>query len=79
MRRTPPERPDRQSPVEQVRGKVARQCEMSSSGGPAFLDRWLRATGRPEYHPHWDLLDVFVSMGGAGPSPRLDEFVATAA
>lgn len=43
-----------------------------------FLTRWLRATGRSEYHPYWDLLDV-VSMGGAGPSPRLDEFVAAAA
>lgn len=43
-----------------------------------FLTRWLRATGRTEYHPYWDLLDV-VSMGGGKPSPRLDDFVAAAA
>ncbi len=43
-----------------------------------FLDRWMQATGRTEYHPYWDLLDV-VSMGGSQPDPRLDEFVASAA
>lgn len=43
-----------------------------------LLQRWLRATGRSEYHPYWDLLDV-VSMGGGTLAPRLDEFVAAAA
>lgn len=43
-----------------------------------FLNRWLRATGRPDYHPYWDLLDV-VSMGGGTPDPHLDQFVAAAA
>lgn len=59
-------------------------CRVNLSGhhGQAiadqFLDRWLEATGRTEYHPYWDLLDV-VSMGGSTPYPRLDEFVASAA
>jgi aminoglycoside phosphotransferase (APT) family kinase protein len=43
-----------------------------------FLSRWLHATGRSEYHPYWDLLDV-VSMGGGQPHPNLDSFVAAAA
>lgn len=43
-----------------------------------FLRRWLKATGRSDYHPYWDLLDV-VSMGGGRPHPRLDDFVAAAA
>lgn len=43
-----------------------------------FLHRWLRATGRSEYHPYWDLLDA-VSMGGGQLHPQLDDFVARAA
>lgn len=43
-----------------------------------FLARWLRVSGRTDYHPYWDLVDV-VSMGSATPDPRLDTFVAAAA
>lgn len=43
-----------------------------------FLDRWLRATGRADYHPYWDLVNA-VSMGNRAPNPRLDAFVASAA
>ncbi len=43
-----------------------------------FLGLWLRATGRTDYAPYWDLVDV-VSMGGGAPNPHLDEFVAAAA
>lgn len=43
-----------------------------------FLQIWLQATGRTEYSPYWDLVDV-VSLGGDTPHDRLDEFVAAAA
>jgi aminoglycoside/choline kinase family phosphotransferase len=43
-----------------------------------FLQRWIHASGQPEYHPYWDLLTA-VSMGGDVPDHQLDEFVAAAA
>jgi len=43
-----------------------------------FLDLWMRATGRADFDPYWDLVDA-VSMGGSTPNPGLDAFVAAAA
>lgn len=43
-----------------------------------FLELWQQVSGRTQYNPYWDLVDV-VSMGGGGPNERLDEFVAAAA
>lgn len=44
----------------------------------AFLQRWLRVTGRADYHPYWDLLTA-VSMADDEPDAGLDDFVAAAA
>lgn len=43
-----------------------------------FLELWLAASGRHEYHPYWDLVTA-VPMGSEEPDARLDEFVAAAA
>ncbi len=43
-----------------------------------FLAIWQDITGRPDYHPYWDLTNV-VSMVPDEANPGLDQFVASAA
>jgi aminoglycoside phosphotransferase (APT) family kinase protein len=43
-----------------------------------FLQLWLEATGRTEYNPYYDLVDI-VSVTGEEPDEALDQFAAAAA
>jgi hypothetical protein len=53
-------------------------CHHGQAQADRFLTYWQDITGRRDYDPHWDLINV-VSMCSEDPDPALDEVVATAA